>query len=237
MSAMWAAEGFVAGVPAGAMLRSAVFRLSVPSGAPDRTTCPRCAAAVPRWIVIRCGHCGHHFGTLGALELTTAVVLGLVFSRFGGQPDMLAFCFFGALGVALAAIDLSVQRLPDRLVLPAYPVMVVLLAIAALAGHTPGVLGRALLGGLVLGGTYLVLALLRPGGIGGGDVKLAGLAGLALGWLGWPTLIFGAALGFVLSGTVSLVLIAARRLTLQSMISFGPFMLAGVLLAVLAGAR
>ena len=237
MSAVWAAEGLVAGVPAGSVLRSAVFQLSVPSDAPDRTTCPRCAASAPRWFVIRCSGCGHHFGTLGALELATALVLGLLFGRFGGQPDMLAFCFLGALGVALAAIDLSVQRLPDRLVLPAYPVTIVLLAFAALIGHTEGDLGRALLGGLVLGGIYLTLALLRPGGIGGGDIKLAGLAGLALGWLGWPTLLAGAALGFMLSAGVSLVLIAARRLTLQSMISFGPFLLAGALLATLAGAR
>jgi len=237
MNLVWAAEGVIAGVPAGTILRSAVFRLSVPSGNPDRTTCPRCAAPVPRWLLLRCGHCGQHFGTLGALEWATAVVLGLLFGRFGGQPDMLAFCFLGALGVALAAIDLSVQRLPDRLVLPAYPVLIALLAIAALIGHDAAALGRALLGGLVLGGTYLVLALLRPGGIGGGDVKLAGLAGLALGWLGWPTLIAGGALGFILSGAVSLVLLAARRLALQSMISFGPFMLAGALLASLAGAR
>ena len=237
MSLIWAAEGVIASVPAGTVLRSAVFQLSVPSGNPDRTTCPRCATAAPRWIVIRCGHCGQHFGTLGALELATALVLGLLFGRFGGQPDMLAFAFLGALGVALATIDISVQRLPDRLTLPAYPVVIVLLSIAAITGHTEGALGRALLGGLLLAGTYLALALLRPGGIGGGDVKLAGLAGIALGWLGWPTLMFGAALGFILCGAVSLALIAARRLAIQSMISFGPFMLAGALLATLAGAR
>jgi leader peptidase (prepilin peptidase) / N-methyltransferase len=237
MSAAWAAEGLVAGVPAGAMLRSAVFQLSVPSDAPDRTTCPRCAAPVRRWLVIRCRHCGHHLGTLGALELVTAFVLALLFGRFGGQPDLLAFVFLGALGVALAAIDISVQRLPDRLVLPAYPVMIVLLGIAALIGHDGTALVRALLGGLVLAGVYLVLALLRPGGIGGGDVKLAGLTGLALGWLGWPILIAGAVLGFILSAVVSLALIAARRITLQSVICFGPFMLGGALLAALASAR
>ncbi len=237
MSLVWAAEGVIAGVPAGTVLRSAVFRLSVPSGDPDRTACPRCATPVHPWLVVRCRECGHSLGTLGALELATALVLGLLFGRFGGQPDMLAFVFFGALGVALAAIDISVQRLPDRLVVPAYPVMIGLLTIAAVTGHDEAALGRALLGGLVLGGTYLALALLRPAGIGGGDIKLAGLAGLALGWLGWPTLIAGAALGFILSGVVSMALIAARRLTLQSMISFGPFLLAGALLATLAGAR
>lgn len=237
MSLAWAAAGVGAGGPAGTVLRGAVFRLSVPSGSPDRTTCPRCAAPVRRWLVIRCGRCGQSFGTLAALELATALVLGLLFGRFGGQPDMLAFGFFGALGVALAAIDISVQRLPDRLVLPAYPVMSVLLAIAALDGRDTGALVRALQGGLVLGGIYLVLALLRAGGIGGGDVKLAGLAGLALGWLGWPTLIVGAALGFILCAIVSLALLAARRITLHSAICFGPFMLGGALLAALGAAR
>ena len=93
---------------------------------------------------------------------------------------------------------------------------------------------RAVLGGLVLSSSYLLLALLRPGQLGGGDIKLAGLAGLALGWLGWATLLVGAALGFVLSAAVSLVLLAARRITLRSEISFGPFMLGGALLAILA---
>ena len=79
----------------------------------------------------------------------------------------------------------------------------------------------------------LLLALLRPGQLGAGDVKLAGIAGLALGWLGWPALIAGAVLGFALSAVVSLVLLALRRVTLHSAICFGPFLLGGALLAVL----
>jgi leader peptidase (prepilin peptidase) / N-methyltransferase len=136
--------------------------------------------------------------------------------------------------VALAAIDLAVQRLPDRLTLPAYPILIALLGVAAAVQHDPSALIRALLGGVVLAGSYLVLALLRPGQLGGGDIKLAGLAGLALGWLGWPTLLIGAAAGFVLSALVSLLLLAVRRITLQSVICFGPFLLGGALLAILA---
>jgi leader peptidase (prepilin peptidase)/N-methyltransferase len=234
MSLLWAADGAILGLPAGTLLRGAVFQLAVPSGAPDRTACAECGAPVRSWVVAVCRGCGSTLGTPWTLECATAAVLGLLFGRFGGQPDMVAFGFLGALGVTLAAIDIAVQRLPDRLVLPAYPLLTGLLAAAALAGHDPGALVRALLGGLVLGGVYLALAMLRPGGIGGGDVKLAGLAGLALGWLGWPTLIVGGALGFVLSAVVSLALIAARRLTLHSVICFGPFLLGGVLLAVLA---
>ncbi len=234
MDLAWAAAGAVAGLPVGAALRGPVFRLSVPSGEADQRACPGCGAPVPRWLAIRCGQCGRSFGVPAVLELATAAVLGLLLGRFGGQPDVAAFGFLGALGVALAAIDIAVQRLPDRLTLPAVPVFVILLAAAALIGHDGGALVRALLGGMALAVCYLLLALARPGQLGGGDIKLAALAGLALGWLGWPTLIVGASLGFVLSAVVSLALLATRRITLRSAISFGPFLLGGVLLAVLA---
>jgi hypothetical protein len=61
----------------------------------------------------------------------------------------------------------------------------------------------------------------------------AGWAGRSC-WLDWPVLLAGAALGFVLSAVVSLGLLAARRITLRSQICFGPFLLGGALLAVLA---
>jgi leader peptidase (prepilin peptidase)/N-methyltransferase len=193
MELAWAAVGVAAGVPAGAALRGTVFRLSVPPGDPPRTACPRCAGQVPRWLPLRCRSCRSRLGSPLVLELATAAVLALLLGRFGGQPDMVAFCYLGALGVSLAAIDLSVHRLPDALTLPAYPVLIILLALAALAGHHAGALVRALAGCVVLAAAYLVLALLRPGQLGGGDIKLAGLAGLALGWLGWPVLLAGLA--------------------------------------------
>ena len=237
MNPMWAAAGAVLGLFAGAALRGTVFRLSVASGAPERTACPRCSAPARQRLAVRCGQCGGSLGTPLALELCTAVVLALVLGRFGGQPDVVAFGFLAVLGVALAAIDIAVQRLPDPLTLPAYPILITLLAAAALASHDFAALARALLGGLALIGAYLLLALVRPGQLGGGDIKLAGIAGLALGWLGWPTLIAGAALGFVLSAIVSVALLAARRVTLHSAICFGPFLLGGALLAMLASGR
>jgi len=233
MNPVWAAAGAVTGLLAGAVLRGTVFRLSVASGDPERTTCPRCTAPVRSWAVVRCGHCERSLGKPLVLELATAAVLALVLGRFGAQPETVAFAFLGALGVALAAIDITVQRLPDRLTLPAYPILIALLMVAAIAGRDVTALARALLGGVALAGGYLLLALLRPGQLGGGDVKLAGIAGLALGWLGWPTLIAGAVLGFLLSAVVSLALLALRRITLRSEICFGPFLLGGALLAIL----
>ncbi len=237
MNPMWAAVGAALGLVAGAALRGTVFRLSVASGAPERTACPHCSAPAGRRLAVRCGQCGRSLGRPLALELCTAAALALVLGRFAGQPDAVAFGFLAVLGVALAAIDIAVQRLPDPLTLPAYPILITLLAAAALASHDFDALARALLGGLALIGAYLLLALVRPGQLGGGDIKLAGIAGLALGWLGWPTLIAGAALGFVLSAIVSLALLAARRVTLHSAISFGPFMLGGALLAMLTSGR
>jgi leader peptidase (prepilin peptidase)/N-methyltransferase len=234
MNLILAAGGAAAGWVAGTALRGAVFRLSVPGGVPDRAVCPHCAAPLRPWPAGWCGTCGLTLGIPVALELVTAVVLALVFGRFGGQPVAIAFGFLGALGVALAAIDIAVKRLPDRLTLPAYPLLIALLAVAAVAGHDLGAFMRALLGGLALGAGYLVLAVARPGQIGGGDVKLAGLVGLVLGWRGWPAVLAGAVLGFFLAAVASLGLLAARRVTLRGAISFGPFLLGGALLAMLA---
>ena len=233
MNVAWAAAGAVVGVPAGAVLRGPVFRLAVPSGEPDRTACPRCEAAAGGWVAVRCRECGGWFGQPMAFEVVTALVLALVCARFAGSPAVVAFGFLGAVGVALGAIDIAVHRLPDKLTLPAYPALVFLLGIAAVAGHSGAAFVRALLGGAALTCAYFLLAVLRPGQLGAGDVKLAGLIGLALGWLGWPVLFAGAALGFALSALVSLGLLAARRISLRDSICFGPFMLGGALLAML----
>jgi leader peptidase (prepilin peptidase)/N-methyltransferase len=229
----WAIAGAAVGMPVGAVAQSTVFQLSVPSGAPDRSACPCCCAPVPARPALRCGYCGSGFGRPGVLEVVTAAVLALLLGRFGDSPQVIPFAFLGVLGVMLAAIDVSVQRLPDRLVLPAFPLLISLLALAAWPERDGAGLIRALLGGLALGAGFLVLALLRPGQLGGGDVKLAGLAGLALGWLGWPAVTTAAFLGFLLLAVTSLALLAARRVRLSSAVSFGPFLLGGALIAIL----
>jgi leader peptidase (prepilin peptidase) / N-methyltransferase len=237
MNLMWAAAGAAAGLLAGAAFRATVFQFS--AAADDQTdgVCQRCGAPARRRLAIRCGQCGASLGVPFVLEVTTAAVLTLLLGRFGGQPDVVALGFFGALGVALAAIDIAVKRLPDPLTLPAYPILIAMLAVAALMSGDVAALGRALLGGLALSGCFLILALIRPGQLGGGDIKLAGLTGLVLGWLGWPVLIVGAALAFVLSAIVGLALLAARRVTLQSAMSFGPFLVGGAVIAALMSAH
>lgn len=146
-----------------------------------------------------------------------------------------AFAAFGLLGVALAVIDVRTHRLPDVLVLPAYPVAILLLAAAVLFGADGAQLLRAGIGMVALFAFYLVLRLIRPAGMGGGDVKLAGIVGLFTAWQGWGSLFVGTAAAFILGGLVALILLAVRRADRNTAVPFGPFMIAGAWVGILAG--
>jgi leader peptidase (prepilin peptidase)/N-methyltransferase len=165
-------------------------------------------------------------------ELATGVLFALATVRFGASWDLPAFLVLAAAGVWLTVVDLRTRRLPDRVVLPALGSGVVLLAGAALAGHDLPALGRAAAGAALAFAGFLVLALLAPAGLGMGDVKLAALLGLLLGWLGWPAVWWGAVAGFVVQALVSVVLLAARRVDRRGELPFGPAMLAGAAVTV-----
>jgi len=172
---------------------------------------------------------------LRLVELTTAAVFGVLAARLGPTAELPAFLYIGAVGVALAFIDIEVRRLPNPLTLPSYPIAALLLGAAALAHHDGGGYLRALVGMAALYGFYLLLVVIHPAGMGFGDVKLAGVLGLYLGWLGWGTLVSGAFLGFLLGGLTGLALLAAGRATRKSSIPFGPYMLLGALAAIVWG--
>jgi leader peptidase (prepilin peptidase)/N-methyltransferase len=168
------------------------------------------------------------------VETLTGAVFALLAWRVGLVADLPAFLYLGAIGVALAAIDLDVQRLPNVIVLPSYGVAAVLLGAAAITQADVANLIRAVLAMVALFGGYFLLAVIVPGGMGFGDVKLAGVLGLYLGWLGWTELAVGAFAGFVLGGVAGLALMAAGRADRKTHLPFGPFMLLGALLAIVA---
>lgn len=220
-----AAAGVVAGLLAGPWVRAAVFRLSVPPDAPERTACPRCGSRLGAAFACRCPSCRERVALrCGVTEIASAAVLGAIAYAVGPRPELLAFAWLAVLCVALATIDLIVYRLPDRLTLPAYPVLAALLAGAALVSSEPGRFLRAMLAGVVLAAGYLVLALIKPGQLGLGDVKLAGPLGMALGWSGWQPVLLATALSFVLCGLVGAVLLAVRRAGARTALPLGPFM-------------
>ncbi|TYP88495.1 prepilin peptidase [Blastococcus xanthinilyticus] len=169
---------------------------------------------------------------LPLLELATAALFALVALRFGAAAELPAFLVVAAAGVLLTVIDLRHRLLPNRVVLPALGVTAVLLALAAVVDGSAAALLRAGLGGAALFGGYLVLALINPRGLGMGDVKLAALLGIPLGWLGWQVLLLGAVAGFVVQAVLALLLLAGRRIDLEAELPFGPAMLLGAALAV-----
>lgn len=144
-----------------------------------------------------------------------------------GWAELGAFAVLAVACALLVVIDLAEYRLPDVIVWPSYPLLLVGLAIAAATGDEWGRFGRAVLAAVVVGIGYLVLALVTPSGLGLGDVKLSGLLGAFLGWFGWPHVLFGALAAFVLGGVVALVLLAVRRADRHSSVAFGPWMIAG----------
>lgn len=146
-----------------------------------------------------------------------------------------AFLYLAAISVALAMIDLDTHTLPNKILLPAYPVAAVLLAAAALVAGEPQRLVTAAIGAAALFGLYLALALISPGGMGLGDVKLAGVLGLYLGYLGWAPLLVGAFAAFLLGGVFGLLLLATRKAKRRSSIPFGPWMLLGAWLGAFFG--
>jgi leader peptidase (prepilin peptidase)/N-methyltransferase len=172
------------------------------------------------------------------VELVTAVLFAAVAWRLmhlGLGSAIPAYLYFVAIGVALAAIDLDVHRLPNAIVIPAYPVLLVLLAASAGWQDDWWSLVRAVLGGLALFVFYLSLVLLHPAGMGFGDVRLSGIVGGMLAYLSWAALIVGAFAGFLLGALVGVAMMAARRGNRRTAIPFGPFMIAGALLALFAG--
>lgn len=172
---------------------------------------------------------------------------------------LLAACvYFAVMAARLTVIDVRHHLLPNRIVFPSYAIAGVLLLGAAVAitlssgaaenlstgaaGSAPDG-GASFLGvpalGIVAGGAvlwvfYFILRLVYPPGMGFGDVKLAGVLGLYLGYLGWAHVFAGTFAAFLFGGLWSLGVLAARRGTLKSSIPFGPFMLAGAAAAMFA---
>ncbi|MEO6944811.1 MAG: prepilin peptidase [Lacisediminihabitans sp.] len=205
------------------------------------------------WLVLRgkCRDCGSRISIRYPLvELGSALffaVVALIFvppiieatslpTVWAGVLALVAYLYLAAISVALALIDLDTRRLPNAIVMPAYLVGAVLLASSSVLSANFGSLLGAAIGCAALGLAYLLMAVIAPGGMGFGDVKLAGVLGMFLGWLGWGPLAVGAMMAFLLGGIFGIILIVARRGGRKTAIPFGPWMLLGAWIGVVAGA-
>lgn len=165
------------------------------------------------------------------LAVAAVVAVTLTVLVVGWRADLPAAVLLAVVGVLLAAEDFASHRLPNAVLQPTAVALVLLLTVAALLDDAWGALLRGVLAALVCGAGYLLLALLRPTGLGLGDVKLGALLGLWLGWLGWPAVVIGVLAGFLLGGLAALALIIVRRADRGSAIAFGPWLLLGAAVA------
>jgi leader peptidase (prepilin peptidase)/N-methyltransferase len=169
-----------------------------------------------------------------AMIVAAAVLWGALAARIGATWQLPAYLVLGAGLVTLTVVDLRHQLLPRRIVFPVGMATVALLAVAAVATDAGDNFVRAV---ACAAGAYLAFGLLRlanPRALGGGDVTLAGLLGLALGWYSVAAAVSGLAAGAVLAALFAVVALATRRISRSSALTYGPFLVTGALLVLFA---
>jgi leader peptidase (prepilin peptidase)/N-methyltransferase len=180
------------------------------------------------WVLLRgcCRHCGSPIPVRYPLvELLSAAVFMLAALAFGLSLEGVAAAALGALLIVIAFIDLD-----HLLVLDATTVVGAAIALAAaLAMHriVPALEGAAT-GALIFGAIY---ALTRGAGMGLGDVKLAAMLGL---FLGFPSMVSAVVAAFIIGAVLAIPVLVARRRGRRDALPFGPFLVMAAILGTFA---
>ena len=178
-----------------------------------RGRCRTCCFPIP-WRVL-------------AVEVISAITFGYLGLRYGVSGEGLALAVYAMVFVAIFFIDLEQGIIPDRLVYPASAAALGLSLLIPQVGFW-----RAVLGASVGFGIMLAVYLASRGGMGAGDVKFAGLIGLAVGF---PLVLPALVLACMAGGGVAALLLARRRKRGRDAIPFGPFLAGGAITSLLWG--
>ena len=227
------AAGFY-GVLAGLLVPRLIARIPEPRPEPDEAGLAAGEEAPPQEPKEAYADIARLRGLRTGAALATGVVAALLGARVGWRPELSFLLYLAPVGVALAVIDWRTRLLPTRVIAPSYGVVAVLAVVSAWTDRDWHALETAGWGWLVSGGTFLLLWLVYPRGMGYGDVRLSGVLGIALGYLGWAPMLTGVYAGFVLGGFGGLLL-SMLRIVDRKAYPFGPFMLLGALAGVLLG--
>ncbi|HVE46366.1 MAG TPA: prepilin peptidase [Acidimicrobiales bacterium] len=247
MTALLAAGCALVGLAVGSFLNVVVHRVPrKESVVSPRSRCPGCGMQLaPRdnipvvsWLLLRgrCRTCQQPISPRYPLvELATAVLFAAVALRLGADWALPGFLIVVAGLVAISAVDLERFIVPNRILYPTLFIAAPLLILAAAVDGDWSGARTSALGGVMAWGLLLTIHLISPKGMGFGDVRLAGLIGMMLGWLSLGHVLVGLFLGFLTASMVGVGLILAGRRGRKDRVPFGPFLAAGAVLAVLFG--
>lgn len=197
----------------------------------------------------RCRYCGERLSwRVPVVEVATGLLFVALGLRVGWGVQLLPALIYGSLFLVVLVIDLETQLIPNRLILPAIPLVWLASALWPLSDSSRGVFSimpgplisadfglsllQSLAGGIV---AFLILAIpwfLYPAGMGGGDVKLAAVVGLATGF---PLALLALLISFLAGGIVGGVLLLSGVKGRKEPIPFGPFLAIAAMFALLWG--
>lgn len=184
----------------------------------------------------RCRHCGTPIGAEPLLIEIATVAIFVVFGlRFTDDLALVAFCVLGAALVAQVWIDLRERRLPREISYTAFAISAAVLAVAALTNGEPERIWQAFLGAGIAVAIMGLIYVASRRGMGIGDVHLAPLLGLHLGYLNPGIVPIGLFFGFLLGAVVGVAAMAFGSAGRKTEVPFGPFLAAGTVLAVFVG--
>jgi len=222
---------FVLGLCVGSFLNVVIAR--VPQGRSvvhPGSACPRCGKAIAwfdnipvvSYVLLRarCRQCGEPISLRYPLvELLTGLLFVLAAWELGAGLHLVAGLALIAVLIAITAIDLDCQLIPDVISLPG---IVLGFLLSAMAGQPRWL--DSLIGILVGGGLFFVIIVASRGGMGGGDMKLGAMLGA---FLGWKLVLVAALLAVLSGGLVAVILLALRSKGRKDAVPFGPFLALG----------
>jgi leader peptidase (prepilin peptidase)/N-methyltransferase len=236
------------GLAVGSFLNVVIYR--VPMGRSvvrPASSCPHCGTPIAlrdnipvlSWLILR-GRCRTCHAAISirypAIEALTAALFALTAVRFGTSWSLPAELAFVGGVIALAAVDLERYLLPRAILYPTLTLVAVGLLVAAAATDHWGRLAVAVWCAAGAFAVFFAIHFVRPAWLGFGDVRLAGLLGLALGWLGPWYLVIGFLAANLVGAALGLGLMAAGRASRSTALPYGVFLGAGAVLALLIGA-
>ena len=210
------------------------------------SACPGCGTKIaPRdnipvvsWLLLRgrCRSCGEPISRRYPLvELGMGVLFAAVGARIGLDWSLIGFLLFAWTLLVVSIIDIDTRKIPNRLIYPLTPALLVLMVATAVLVGQPRRALDVVIGGIGAFVVLLIIALIQPRGMGMGDVKLAGFIGIALGYLGIGMVVLGIFGGFLVGGVVSIALLVTGARGRRDMIPFGPYLATGALATLLFG--